>query len=101
MSEVLPFSPSFGSGQTLAVTTGNQTTNVPGGRMLRMVNLGTASVYVRLYDNRVTPTPVATVADYLIPAGVISTITRDVSHNTIAYLGAAAGSLNVMGGHGA
>lgn len=105
MSSTDPFSPHFGSGQTL--TAGAASANVGIGsssRQVRVMNTGSNIAYVRTYNSLaagdVASAGVATAADFAVPPNVVSIITKGENHDRLAHISALGTTLNVMVGNG-
>lgn len=101
-----PFAPKFGS--TIQVTpTGTSANSATfdrdrASRQVRIVNTGTAKAYVRTFDTANSTTTnynVASAADHVVMPGMVSTISKPMEHNGIAYIGASS-ALEISLGEG-
>jgi hypothetical protein len=96
----IPFSPAYGSGQSLSGTSGTAFMN-KSDRTVRVANVGTVTAFVRTSattNNGGVPIA-ATANDYCIPAGVISTFNKN-AQDGFSFYGATAVSLQIMTGNG-
>ncbi len=106
MSTSFPFSPRYGSGQVLTATSSAASTAINNAdQQVRIVNTGAQKAYVRTYSSlKGTLTVSATAADFVIPAGMASTLTKptggDFGHDTLTYISAAGTTLEVITGSG-
>ena len=96
-----PFAPSYGSSLALSPGVASAASNIRAGtRQIRIVNTGSAIAYIRTFDSQNTPAPAATSADFAIPAGMASVISKDPMHDRIAHISPAGTTLQVMVGEG-
>jgi hypothetical protein len=103
MSFMQPFSPKQGANQNLNATTTSQIADVGRGeKQLRItVKAGGGDVYIYHYNSQNTmATRAATAADFVVYAGMSSTITKVEAHDRVAYLGTAAASFSLIPGEG-
>ncbi|QRF55311.1 hypothetical protein [Variovorax paradoxus] len=96
-----PFSPAYGTGQ--AVAPGAASAAVPinaSNNQVRIVNTGAAIAFVRTFSQAAQAGAVATAADMPIPPNMAVTITKDISHDRLAFISAAGTTLQVITGEG-
>lgn len=96
--QLQPFSPAYGSGAKLSVTTSSQAVaSLPADpKNVVFTNLGTAAAYVRMAPDSAA----ATVADCCIPAGAQVTLTKSEITTGFRYIGDAATTLHYIVGEG-
>lgn len=95
-----PFCPQYGSNQVLAAAAATASSAITADcKQVRIVNTGANKAYFRIYNSN-DGAQNATVADCPIPAGMATTVTKDMAHNAIAVISAAGTSLEVMTGEG-
>lgn len=95
-----PFFPHYGTNQVLAAAAAAAPAALPhGGKQLRVVNTGAAKAYFRTYNSLTTPAPVASIADYCIPAGLGCVVSK-IGHDMISVISATGTTLEVMVGEG-
>lgn len=97
-----PFNPAYGSNQILSVGATSDAATIDAGRyskQVRIVNIGVNIAHVRLY-NAADGAQEATEADFPVPGGMSSTITKDQRHDTLAHISADGTTLHVMLGEG-
>ncbi len=100
MSAEQPFSPHYGTNQLLTPAAGALVANLdPNDKNVRLVNTGTNPAYIRIYSSTGTA-EVATTADYLIPGGVSTTITKAMGQDRMSYVSALGTTLQVCSGEG-
>lgn len=100
MSAKQPFSPHYGTNQILTAAAGALVANIdPVDKNVRIVNTGSNIAYIRIYASTTTA-QVATTADFPIPAGVISIITKADGQDRMSYISATGTTLQVMSGEG-
>ena len=101
MSDFIPFCPHRGTNQVLTATAASQVASVTrGNRQVRIVNTGANSANVVCYSSLESPVPVASAAEHCVPAGMASIITKDITHDRIAYISATGTTLQVSTGNG-
>lgn len=91
-----PFQPTYGSGQTLTATAVSASTTLPTSLAVRVINTGTAAVYIRIGRGALT----ATTADLLLPPGICEVLTKTNNMTTLAYVSPSGTTLNVIAGEG-
>lgn len=98
MSVQAAFSPTYGSGVTVAPGVASASSTVGfGAKALVITNLGSVTVYVRVGEGSQT----ATTADYPVLAATQVTISKAQDQNTVAYITASGtGSVHIMAGEG-
>ena len=97
MSANQPFSPKYGSNQSLTAAAGSQSASIDGNnKQVRIINTGTNVAYVRVGTGSVT----ATAADFPVPGGSGSTISKGDGENVLAYVSPTGTTLHVMTGEG-
>lgn len=98
MATQQPFCPHYGSGITVAPGASTASSTIQTGTSSVCITSKNAVLcYVRVGAPGVT----ATTADYPVPPNQQITITRDINHNTIAYIApAGGGDLQIMVGSG-
>jgi hypothetical protein len=95
-----PFMPHYGANQVLTAGATAAPFSVPiGGKQLRVVNTGTNKAYFRTYSSMTSPAPVASAADYPVPAGLGCVVSR-IGHDMISVFSASGTTLEVMPGEG-
>ena len=96
MSSTQPFNPRYGSTQSLTPGAGSASVVIDtqqASKQVRIANTGSSTAYVRIGSG----TQTATAADYPVPAGNVSIITKDQSHDQLAHIGAGAALLVTLG----
>lgn len=94
MSTKQPFMPDYGQNKTIVGSGTSQNVAVRrNANQVRIVVTGTGFVNFRTYDSAAVATSpagldVATANDPVIPAGVVTTITKSQHHDRVAILGA-------------
>lgn len=100
MAAKQPFSPHYGTNQLLSPAAGALVANLdPNDKSVRLVNTGTNPCYIRIYSSTGTA-EVATTADYYVPGGALSTITKAMGQDRMSYISALGTTLQVMTGEG-
>lgn len=95
-----PFAPSYGSSQTVSPAASSATITLPtGNRSVRIVNTGASIAYVRIFNSQ-SGALAATVADFPVPAGMASTITKGPYDDRLAHISAGGTTLQIMVGEG-
>lgn len=96
-----PFSPAYGSGQSVAPAATSASVQInASNNQVRIVNTGAAIAFVRTFSQASQPATVATAADMPIPPNMAVTITKDLSHDRLAHISAAGTTLQVITGEG-
>lgn len=96
-----PFSPAYGSGQSLAPGAVSAATPInASNNQVRIVNTGAAIAFVRTFSAVEEPGTEATDADMPIPGGANVTFTKSLSHDRLAYISATGTTLQVITGEG-
>src|ERR1041385_8980313 len=96
MSAKQPFSPHYGTNQLLTPAAGALVANIdPNDKNVRLAN----PAYIRIYSSAGTA-EVATTADYLVPGGLVTTITKAMGQDRMSYVSALGTTLQCMTGEG-
>jgi len=100
MSAKQPFSPHYGTSQTLTAGAAALTANIdPFDKNVRIVNTGANIAYIRISSSSGTVVA-ATTADHAIPASSTSTVTKADGQDRLSYISAAGATLIVSTGEG-
>lgn len=95
------FVPKYGSGIAVSPGASSAASVIDGDNwQVRIVNTGSNIAFVRTYSSKTSPEPVATAADYAIPPGMASIVSKAWGHDKIAYLSPAGTTLQIMTGEG-
>lgn len=95
-----PFFPQYGSNQVLAAAAASASAAINQDcKQLRVVNTGPNKGYFRTYNSN-NGAQSATVADCPVPTGMATTVTKDMTHNAIAFISAGGTTFEVMTGEG-
>jgi len=96
-----PFFPSYGSNQVVSPAAAAAAITIDkDAKQVRIINTGANIAYVQTYSSTESPAPVATTADFPIPAGGASTITKSMYHDRLSHISAAGTTLQIMTGEG-
>lgn len=91
------FSPSFGTGQVITPSAVSVSVSIEkNAQSVRLTNLGSNVCYVRTSYTASS----ASTADYPVPAGSQSVITKPDGHAFLSYISASGTTLHVMTGEG-
>lgn len=97
-----PFQPQYGSNQVVTAGAASATITIhrlP--KQVRITNTGANKAYIRTCDSTLPEGIIpATVADFAVPAGMSSTITKGLHHDRLTYISAAGTTLEVIVGEG-
>lgn len=100
MAALQPFSPHYGSGQTVTATSAAAASVTINSNSFNVMvtNTGAQIAYVRVGTDSAT----ATAADFPVLAGSQAAITKGSGQNILSYIGVAAGdtTLHIMTGEG-
>ncbi len=98
---IQPFFPAYGTCQqkAAAAASANATINKDN-RQVRVVNTGTNIAYVQTYSSVDQAVTTASVIDLPVPGGMAVTFSKDIKHDTIAYISALGTTLEIMTGDG-
>jgi hypothetical protein len=100
MSAKQPFSPHYGTNQLLTPAAGALVANLdPNDKNVRLANTGTNPAYIRIYSST-GAAEVATTADYLVPGGLVTTITKAMGQDRMSYISALGTTMQCMTGEG-
>lgn len=95
-----PFCPQYGSNKVLAVGAASASAGItPDCKQVRVVNTGANKGYFRAYNSN-DGVQNATVADCPVATGMATTVTKDSTHNAIAFISAGGTTFEVMTGEG-
>lgn len=96
-----PFDPKYGSNQVLTAGAAALVATIDkANKQVRIVNSGANGAHIRCYSSQASPVPVASTADFFIPAGMASVITKDGTHDQLSYISALGTTLHVITGEG-
>ena len=96
MSAQQPSNPAYTSGQVVSPAAGAASITLAGNKQVCLTNLGANVCYVRIG----TGTIAATTADYPVPVGAQTVITKAETDTVLSHISAAGTTLHVMTGEG-
>lgn len=92
-----PVQPAYGTGQTLTPAAASAQATLPrGNKQVILTNTGANICYVRIGQGALT----ASAADFPVPAGSQSVVSKADDDNVLAHISAAGTTLHVMTGEG-
>ena len=105
MSTNYAFSPAYGTGQTLTPGAASATVTIQRSmNQIRVLNTGAAIGYFRTFNSRAATdkpaTGVATTADLGVAPGMSTTVSKDLSHDSMAFISATGTTFIIIQGEG-